>query len=161
MNCDSSNRHVGRSCHSIHTVRLAAVALLAIVLAGAATGCGEGGTLVVINDWPVTLYPPTIPLIIDGIHVLDHNPDFPPQLVSLTYNYLGPSKTLLPTESWTVFLVPGVYDVFATAPDPEILDCQRIYSVYAVPLANTGHATFTITDATTFIYFGDGCPAAE
>lgn len=161
MNCDSSNRYLGRSCHSIHTTRLAIVGLLAIVLAAGATGCGEGGTLVVINDWPVTLYPPTIPLIIDGIHVMEHNPEFPVQLVSLTYNYLGPEKTLLPTESWTVFLVPGVYDLFVTAPDPEFLDCQRIYGVSAVPLSNTGRVTFTITDTTDFIYLGAGCPVEE
>jgi hypothetical protein len=136
--------------------------LLAIILIPAMGGCGESATVLVENNWPQPLYPPVDPLIIDGIFLVDVTIDLPIQLLNAAYNYLGPADTLVPGEHRSVYVVPGGYDIFVRAfdPDPTIVNCYRIYVRENIALANTTTFTFAINDLTAFFYVGDGCPVA-
>jgi hypothetical protein len=124
----------------------------------AAGGCGEGATVRIENDWPTPLFPVIAPLIIDGIFVTGAAVDLPPEIVQATYNYLGPVETVLPTEHYSIYLIPGSYDIYVSAEDPDVLNCTRIYSLPNINLINTANITFTIDDTTEYYDFGDGCP---
>jgi hypothetical protein len=143
------------------TSRQVSVCLLAIVLLVAAGGCGESTTLRVENNWPAPLFPPVPPLIIDGIFAMDANITVPLQIVTATYNYLGPVDTIAPRDYREIYLVPGGYNIYVSAPDPEFLNCTRIYSLENVDLLSTVELTFAINATTEFFSYGDGCPTEQ
>jgi hypothetical protein len=131
------------------TSRRVSICLLAIALLIAAGGCGESATLRVENNWPTPLFPAVAPLIIDGVFALN------------AYNYLGPVDTIPPTEHRLFFFVPGTYNFYLTADDPDYDNCFRVYSLEDISLVSTASVTFAINDTTEYYSYGDGCPTEE